>query len=307
MRTAFSLLLVIVIFFGCSKESVEKGPAVMEGIPQIARITQAKIAPENATSSQPVVVQYTAESAEGQPVAYTYRWYVDGGLVADVRGNMLDPQYFRKGAIVEAEIIPTDGEREGSPYRTRSITIGNTPPQALDVELSPVPAFAGVQITAVPRGEDRDGDTLSFLYQWEVDGKIIPGANGQTFDTTGVRKKSKISVEVTPFDGEERGSPVRSKYLTLSNKAPEIISMPPAGLESGKYTYQVAARDADGDALAYSLATAPQGMTINSSTGLITWEPKPGTSREEFAVKVSTSDGDGGIAYQEFSLILETR
>jgi hypothetical protein len=38
-------------------------------------------------------------------------------------------------------------------------------------------------------------------------------------------------------------------------------------LADGVYLYQVAAKDPDGDKLTYSLLKAPQGMTINPSTG----------------------------------------
>ncbi|HEY4425929.1 MAG TPA: fibro-slime domain-containing protein, partial [Pyrinomonadaceae bacterium] len=40
-----------------------------------------------------------------------------------------------------------------------------------------------------------------------------------------------------------------------------------------QYIYQVQATDADNEPLVYSLETAPQGMQINSATGLITWNP----------------------------------
>jgi hypothetical protein len=39
------------------------------------------------------------------------------------------------------------------------------------------------------------------------------------------------------------------------------------------YTCQIGATDADGGPLVYSLDAAPQGMTINASTGLISWTP----------------------------------
>jgi hypothetical protein len=63
----------------------------------------------------------------------------------------------------------------------------------------------------------------------------------------------------------------------------------------------------DRDTLTYSLVTAPQGMVIHPSSGLITWALKPVTSREEVGVKIAVRDGDGGVAYQEYTLILEPK
>jgi hypothetical protein len=78
--------------------------------------------------------------------------------------------------------------------------------------------------------------------------------------------------------------------------------------ENSVYTYQVTATDPDGDQLTYSLVTAPGGMTINPSTGLIRWElPKQVPEKQEITVKVAADDGDGGIAYQEYSLFLEMK
>ncbi|HWR73690.1 MAG TPA: Ig domain-containing protein, partial [Nitrospirota bacterium] len=93
--------------------------------------------------------------------------------------------------------------------------------------------------------------------------------------------------------------------LTMVNTPPRITSAPPVDVQDGAYRYQVTAQDDDGDRLAYSLITAPQGMTINPSTGLIAWEPKPVAAREEVFVKIVVSDGDGGSMTQEYSLILE--
>jgi hypothetical protein len=46
-------------------------------------------------------------------------------------------------------------------------------------------------------------------------------------------------------------------------------------------------------------------MTIDPSSGLLTWEPKPVAEREEVVVKIVVSDGDGGSMDQEYSIILE--
>ena len=42
------------------------------------------------------------------------------------------------------------------------------------------------------------------------------------------------------------------------------------------YSYQVTATDPEDDVITYGLFTAPEGMTIDLATGLITW--LPGTS-----------------------------
>jgi hypothetical protein len=73
------------------------------------------------------------------------------------------------------------------------------------------------------------------------------------------------------------------------NHAPTIISTPITTTTLGvEYTYDVNATDPDGDTLTYSLTTKPVDMTINSTTGLISWYP---TLRGDYSVVIEVSDG----------------
>lgn len=70
---------------------------------------------------------------------------------------------------------------------------------------------------------------------------------------------------------------------------PIITSDPVKTADVGvAYTYNVNATDPDGDTLTYSLTTKPDGMDINSATGLIKWTP---TAEGNYAVVVKVSDG----------------
>jgi hypothetical protein len=57
---------------------------------------------------------------------------------------------------------------------------------------------------------------------------------------------------------------------TEVNQSLVITSTPPV-MTSPVYAYTVEVTDPDGDVLNYSLTNAPEGMTINTATGLITW------------------------------------
>jgi fibro-slime domain-containing protein/RHS repeat-associated protein len=68
-----------------------------------------------------------------------------------------------------------------------------------------------------------------------------------------------------------------------------------------QYIYQVQAVDADNEPLVYSLETAPQGMQINSATGLITWNP--GISQVGVHnVVVKVTDQRGAFDTQSFTV-----
>ena len=73
--------------------------------------------------------------------------------------------------------------------------------------------------------------------------------------------------------------------------APVIISTAVlTGTVNVAYSYDVNATDANGDVIAYSLVTAPTGMTINPTTGLIAWIPAAGQTGAN-AVTVQATDG----------------
>ena len=60
----------------------------------------------------------------------------------------------------------------------------------------------------------------------------------------------------------------------LFNSTPIIESTPITTAKVGiTYTYNVNATDPDGDTLEYSLLVYPEGMIINSTSGVISWTP----------------------------------
>ena len=63
-------------------------------------------------------------------------------------------------------------------------------------------------------------------------------------------------------------------FLSFSDKTPIIISEPIiTATEGNLYLYQVEASDPDEDTLFYSLSLYPEGMSISSENGLISWLP----------------------------------
>ena len=61
-------------------------------------------------------------------------------------------------------------------------------------------------------------------------------------------------------------------YLPYGNKAPMIDSMPLTSIKIEQpYSYDVNANDFENDVLAYSLIDYPEGMTIDTLTGVVNW------------------------------------
>ena len=94
--------------------------------------------------------------------------------------------------------------------------------------------------------------------------------------------------------------------IPFINQAPIITSTPITTATVGLlYTYDVNATDPDGDTITYSfysIYTRPNGMSINSTTGVISWTP---TSIQigDTLVMVKVSDGTLS-ATQSFTIVV---
>ncbi len=90
--------------------------------------------------------------------------------------------------------------------------------------------------------------------------------------------------------------------LAALNQVPRITTVPIIESVVGRaYAYDVDAVDLDDDPLTYALVSAPDGLSIDSKTGLITAIPtslSPGT----ITIIVQVDDGRGGIARHRFEL-----
>lgn len=90
---------------------------------------------------------------------------------------------------------------------------------------------------------------------------------------------------------DDNSSDTKAVTLTVNNvnRAPVFVSSPKTSAYVNEtYTYDANANDPDGDTLVYFLENPPQGMIINSTTGVITWLP---TQLGDYNVTVKVTDG----------------
>jgi hypothetical protein len=158
----------------------------------------------------------------------------------------------------------------------------------------------GDMLYADVEARDPDGDPVTISYEWSLNGQ--PAGTDQRIEAR-LKRGDKITVKVVPFDGTDYGKPDVSER--------DILNMPPTIMENqvfafdGKtYTYQVKAADPDGDALTYSLGAAPNGMTIDSSTGLVKWVVPP-EFKGQTGMTVGVDDGHGGTASYKLTITLK--
>ncbi len=150
---------------------------------------------------------------------------------------------------------------------------------------------------------DADGDTLSY--------QLTQGPGGATIDSTsGLLSFEASEVGSFPFavqvDDGRGGVAVQEFILEVTaggdNQPPTITSTPPTSATVDEtFQYNVAATDSDGDELLYLLQEFPDGMTIDSTTGVISWTPTADLVGIH-PVQLAVLDGQGGQADQNFSV-----
>lgn len=220
-------------------------------------------------------------------------WLVNGGRVAP----QAIPKQFKtteanKGDTVQAKAVIDDKE-----ILSNTVIIGNAPPELSSLKIMPEVFRPDDRLYVDAAANDVDGDNVSITFEWTLNGEPA----GSTKEITSeVKRGDKISVKVTPYDGETYGS-----SITLNR---EIRNLPPMLAKENKpvfdgntYTYQINAVDPDGDDLTYTLKEAPQGMTIGSASGIITWEVPPGDTGNH-NIKVLISDNQGGELFAPFTI-----
>jgi hypothetical protein len=127
---------------------------------------------------------------------------------------------------------------------------------------------------------------------------ILSGPVGLTIDQSGkiswLPLQSDVGthlVKLQVTDGEFNVAQEYNLTILNVNDAPVITSSPVTEVVDGSpYSYDVQATDEDGDTLTYSLASAPAGMSINSTTGVISWNPGQSNIGDR-SISVVVSDG----------------
>ncbi len=210
-------------------------------------------------------------------------------LVNDRPFTTLVPTQFagaeaEKGAAIQARATIREQE-----VLSDIVRIVNTPPEIIGSKFTPDFVKKGDALGIDAVGNDVDGDDITILYEWTLNGD--PAGNGQSIEGT-LKRGDKITVRVTPYDGEAYGRGILLDR-EIANWPPVFVEHKEFSFDGSVYTYQAKASDPDGDPLAFSLASTQAGMTIGPSSGVLTWTAPP-DFKGKTSVTLIVSDGHGG-------------
>lgn len=306
LRVWVIVVVLMICCAGCSRQE-EQRPApeassgvaakqqpVAEGHPADNRVSVA-ILPAFPTANS--ALQAAVTGANGP---FFFRWERNGELLDEQTAAKLPPQGFVKGDRVTVVV-----EYAGGDART-SIVIGNSPPQVISVAFVDPYAHHGVDLVASPDGVDPDGDSIYYSYHWTINGEEVFGNDGPLLSGDLFRKGDQINLTVIPRDDEAEGKAFRGVEFSIPNAPPRFETTPPAAFESERYSYHPVAVDPDGDTVSYRLESAPEGMSIDSQSGEISWEI--GRNQQgEHHIKIEAQDEESAKTFQEFILNLSIK
>jgi hypothetical protein len=230
----------------------------------------------------------------------------ENGVQRDVKAAsttlFVDNRLVGGGGLPEVSVVQLNAsDSGGSALDTAVVSRGNLRPVAKAQAPQSVRTNRLVSLTA-SQSSDPNGDALT--YAWAIvhapAGSTAALASATASETSFTPdKKGYYIAQLRVFDGQLAGKPVTAT-IYASNDNPEIVSAPvTTATVNQPYIYDADATDADGDTLAYALTEAPQGMTIDAQTGVISWTP---AAIGAVNVAVQVDDGFGGSAAQSFTL-----
>lgn len=186
---------------------------------------------------------------------------------------------------------------------------------ASDNTVNQPPTITSTPVTTVASGStyaydvdatDPDNDPLLYAL-------VINPSGMQVDATTGVITWSptladvgdhtvRVRVSDPATNAAEQEFTVSVTDSSNGNRPPLFTSTPSTRIVApATYTYDSDATDPDGNSLTYSLVVAPDGMTIDAATGLVTW-PVSETALGAHPVRLRGSDGHGGTAEQVWTI-----
>jgi RHS repeat-associated protein len=233
-------------------------------------ITNFAITPAVPGTLPPVQSTFAADILPGTPPNFN--------LLADV-SNSFVAEYRRTSFNIDSKLLYAD------------IAIRNSGSYSVDV-----PLLVGVKNISDPSVilRNPDGFTPEGIPYYDFS-KLISDGKLDPREITDQRSLVFFNPNQVQFTYDV-------VVLAQLNLKPVIQSQPVTEIIGGQqYSYSVKATDPNGDTLGYKLLVSPVGMTINGTTGLISWNTAANNKGNQ-SVVVEVSDSRGGVTTQEFTL-----
>lgn len=193
-----------------------------------APVTAVNDAPTGTVTISGVAIQgdvltasHTVDDIDGMPAAVHWQWYRDGVAIANATGSSYQLTAADVDAVITVTLSYVDGQgfnETVSSEPTAPVAAINLPAQG-QVLLSGSTTVGGLLMVSA---NITDGNGLAglFVYIWQRDGEVIPGASGDRYQITEADIGTTISVLVTFTDARGFEEMVMSNELAIPVPGP---------------------------------------------------------------------------------------
>ena len=202
-------------------------------------VDSLSLGPTPAYTNDTINTTASASDPEGDPVSLSYTWTVNGATVSETGSSLDGTVHFSKGDEVGLTITPEDLLDEGTPVSATAIVIDNTPPTAPTLTIEPEDPVEGrdaLECIMLSLPTDADGDPVSTIGTWTVDGVPASGSPGPA----DIHEGEVWTCTVTTNDGEDDGGSATASVtigaLPLLQSCLEILE---AGYSTGDGEYEI--------------------------------------------------------------------
>jgi hypothetical protein len=233
------------------------------------------ISPPSPVTTDDLVGSYTYYDLEGDPESGTeIRWY-KGGVLQSAYNNMLTipSSETASGQAWYFTVRPKDGMDFGDLKTSPTVVIGNSPPEASNLAISPSSPYTTDDLIGSYTYYDADGDPESGSeIRWYKDSILQSAFNDQlTVPSSATTKGQVWYFTVKPKDGTSFGALQTSPSVTIQNSpptAPVVNVTPdfPVTTDDLICTVTIPSTDPDGDSVTYTYEWYKNGILQSAYT-----------------------------------------
>jgi Domain of unknown function (DUF4347)/Putative Ig domain/Bacterial Ig domain len=288
----------------------------------LANITPDKVATDGSAANFSVANAFKdtnndtlVYSVAGLPAGLTINsatGVISGNIAANASQSNTVGQPIGNYVVV---VTANDG-KGGTVTESFRYTVSNPAPVVV-IAIPPRSTTDGSSVSLSVAANFKDGgsdsDTLTYSATGLPTGLTINSATGVISGTVGSNASQGgvggvYSLSVTANDGQG-GTVTNTFNYTITNPAP-VVAAPIAdqiGNDGNVFTVSVASNfkdgGADSDTLTYSATGLPVGLTINTTTGVISGTlPSNASTLGPYTVSVTVNDGQGGTVVSTFKI-----
>ena len=254
------------------------------------------ISPKNPTTMHNLisVIRSKSTDIDNDKIIYRYTWYKDGiEVISGEDKNKIVSSETLKGHTWKVQVRAFDGEVESKP-EVAEVKIKNLAPKPPILSINPSKPITTDDLNCIINkdGIDKDGDSLSYDYQWFKNGKSINNTSN-VISASETKKGDKWKCQVRSFDGEIKSNAVSFNIVIINSKptAPVVTINPDTAYTNNNLECLITSDsfDSDNDNIKYSYYWYKNAKKVNLNSNKI--NNNNTKTGDEWYCKVIPSDG----------------